>query len=171
MAQTVAMPRTKKPAGQAVDRRNGRSLSLGSAAPLARFGLPRRDAGWDLRTRRMWKALWDDPVSSVLSVVDRELVTRWAECADDWLKAMDRARGEPTSEGSTGQLVKSPWFGIAEQALRTVESCEAQIGVGALNRARLGLTFAAAVKSLAEVNRDYGPDGGNDDDELDPRLP
>lgn len=129
---------------------------------MPRFGLPRREAGWDLRTRRMWKALWDDPVSSVLSLVDRELVLRWAECVDDWIKAMAMARADPVIDGSRDQEVKSRWFGIAEQALRAAEACEAQIGVGALNRARLGLTFAAAVKSLAEVNAEFV--GGSDDD-------
>jgi hypothetical protein len=41
---------------------------------------PRTVLDYDLRTRRMWKALFDDQaLSSVLSPVDRELVIRWAQ--------------------------------------------------------------------------------------------
>src|SRR5579859_6318145 len=114
------MPRAKKPAGTAVDRRNGEHASPAGAVPLKRFALPRRSDGkdYDLRTRRMWKALFDDQaLSSVLSPVDRELVIRWAQAVDDNLKALELARAEPISRGSMGQEVASPHYAIASQAM------------------------------------------------------
>ena len=163
------MPRAKKPAGTAVDQRNGERAAP-SAVPLARFTLPRRSDGLDygLRTRRMWKALFDDgPLSSVLSPVDRELVIRWAQAVDDHLKALTSARANPISKGSMGQEVASPHFAIASQAMGVIVECERQIGIGALNRARLGIAILAERASLADLASRFDPGGG---DELDPRL-
>ena len=164
------MPRAKKPAGTAVDQRNGERAAP-SAVPLARFTLPRRSDGldYDLRTRRMWKALFDDgPLSSVLSPVDRELVIRWAQAVDDHLKALAEARDHPISKGSMGQEVASPHFAIAAQAMSVIVECERQIGIGALNRARLGIAILAERASLADLASRF--DGGGTGEEPDPRL-
>lgn len=163
------MPRAKKPAGTAIDQRNGERASLPVVA-LSRFALPRRSDGleYDLRTRRMWKALFDDvALSSVLSPVDRELVIRWAQAVDDNLKALAAARETPMSRGSMGQEVPSPYFAIAAQAMSVAEKCEAQIGVGALNRARLGIAILTERASLADLASRFDVGGG---DEPDPRL-
>lgn len=163
------MPRPKKLPGQAVDKRNGERASLPAVA-LARFALPKRSDGldYDLRTRRMWKALFDDaPLSSVLSPVDRELVIRWAQAVDDHLKALASARERPISKGSMGQEVASPHFAIAAQAMSVVVECERQIGIGALNRARLGIAILAERASLADLAARFDGGGGG---EPDPRL-
>jgi hypothetical protein len=157
------MPRTKKPPGQAVDRRNGRRAELEGQA-LEKFPLPvKRPA---IRTRRVWAALWDDPVSSVLALVDREMVIRWITSTDAWITALGKAELEPVSRGSMGQEVPSPFYAIAKQHLDEIEKCEQQLGVGALNRARLGLTITTARRSLDDLNRDFLEAG----DEPDPRL-
>jgi hypothetical protein len=163
------MPRTKKPAGTAVDRRNGRQAVLDGSGPLAKFSLPRRADGrpLDVRTRRMVAALRADPVSQALSAVDREIVIRWALSVDDWIKALARAHAEPLSTGSMGQEVPSPWWGIAKQALDVAVAMEQQMGIGALNRARLGLTIGKAQMTLEELNAMHEE---GDDDEYDPRL-
>lgn len=154
------MPRAKKLPGQAVDRRNGQQAALPVVA-LERFGLPRRSDGlkYDVRTQRMWRALWDDSrLSSVLAPVDRELVIRWAQSVDDWIKAVERARADPVTTGSMGQEVASPFYSIASQALAVAERCEAQLGIGALNRARLGIAILAEAKGLADLSDGYPGD-------------
>jgi hypothetical protein len=164
------MPRAKKPAGTAIDSRNGERASL-PAVPLKRFTLPRRSDGldYDLRTRRMWKALFDDQaLSSVLSPVDRELVIRWAQAVDDWIKALTSARAAPIATGSMGQEVASPHFAIAAQAMSVIVECERQIGIGALNRARLGIAILTERASLADLASRF--DGGGGGGEPDPRL-
>ena len=164
------MPRAKKLPGQAVDRRNGQRAAL-PAVTLVRFPLPRRSDGrkYDLRTQRMWSALWDDSrLSSVLAPVDRELVIRWAQSVDDWIKALEQAREDPVTVGSMKQEVASPFFSIASQALAVAERCESQLGIGALNRARLGIAILAEAKGLADLSSALDDDGGDDDD---PRLP
>lgn len=123
-----------------------------------------------MRTRRAWKALWEDPVSRALSVVDRELVVRWAEGLDDWIGALAKGREEPVVVGSVGQPVKSPHFDIAKDAMAIVLECEKQIGVGALNRARLGIAILSERLTLDQVNARYAAQAAGDD-EPDPRLP
>lgn len=164
----VTVPRAKKLPGQAVDRRNGQQVAL-PAVSLARFGLPKRSDGldYDLRTRRMWKSLWDDErLAAALSPVDRELVIRWAQSVDDWIKATAEGRKDPITEGRNDQPVASPWFAIAKQAMESVVECEKQIGIGALNRARLGIAILTEQKTLNDLNDGF-PGG---DDEPDPRL-
>jgi hypothetical protein len=153
-----------------VDSRNGARVTF-AAVPLARFTLPKRSDGrpYDVRTRRMWVSLWaDSRLSSVLSPVDRELVIRWAVSVDDWIKAREKALADPVAKGSMGQEVPAPWFSIAKQAEATVAECERQIGIGALNRARLGIALISEARGLAELSGAFPGKKGDDDD--DPRL-
>jgi hypothetical protein len=166
------MPRAKKPAGTAVDTRNGERLAP-VAMPLKRFALPRRSDGldYDLQTRRTWQAFFaDTSLSGVSKPVDRVLLIRWAQALDDNLKALESARDKPISKGSMGQEVTSPHYAIAAQAMSVVVECERQIGVGALNRARLGIAILTEQATLNSLNAGFPGDGGGIGDEPDPRL-
>lgn len=160
------MPRTKKPAGQAVDRRNGRRVEL-AAGGLRSFSLPRRDPPWRAETRRAWAALRADSVWSVLTPVDRPVLLRWVDALDRAGRFLEVADGAPVAAGSMGQPVENPLYGAAERELRRAERCEAQIGVGALNRAKLGLAVIEQRRSLLDLNREFAEGGV---DEPDPRL-
>ena len=162
------MPRTKKAAGTAVDRRNGRRAGLEAAEQLRKFGLPRRDGReWSAETRKSWNLLWRDPVASLWSLADRQILLRWADAIDRYWWAIVLADAEPESEGSMGQTIENPLYGVADKAIRVAERCEAQLGVGALNRAKLGVETASATKSLMDLNAALA-EGGDDDDD-DPR--
>lgn len=164
------MPRTKKAAGTAVDRRNGRRTELAAAEPMKKFGLPKRADGrpWSLETRKAWTAVWRDPISSLWSVADRPVLLRYAAALHRAEAAYDLADEVPMVTGSQGQDVRSPMFDVAEGQVKIAQACEAQLGVGALNRSKLGLEFTSAQKSLVELNAML--DDGGDDDEPDPRL-
>jgi P27 family predicted phage terminase small subunit len=166
------VPRTKKAAGQAVDRRNGRRAGIAAAEPLRKFALPKRSDGrpWRLETRKAWTAVWRDPISLLWSVADRPVLLRYAGALHRAEVAYELADTEPMVDGSQGQLVRSPMLDVGDGQVKIAQACEAQLGVGALNRSKLGLEFASAQKSLAELNAGYGPDGGDDDDEPDPRA-
>jgi hypothetical protein len=159
------VPRTKKAAGQAVDRRNGRHAEM-AATVVRKFALPRREPAWLPETKRAWTALWDDPVAGALTPVDRPVLLRWADALDRAARNLVAGDAAPISKGSMGQEVQSPHYQIAGDALRVAEHCEAQLGVGALNRARLGIAILQERSSLAELNARV-MDGGSDDD--DPR--
>lgn len=167
------MPRTKKPAGQAVDRRNGRRTELAAAEQMRRFGLPKRADGepWLPETRKAWAAVWKDPVSSLLSVADRPVLLRWAGALHRAEHAYELADAEPMVTGSQGQEVANPLYGVGDAQIVIAQRCEAQLGVGALHRARLGIVFAHGQKSLAELNAALtGGAGDEPDPEPDPRL-
>jgi hypothetical protein len=169
----AAVPRTKKPAGQAVDRRNGRRTEIAAAVRLRRFGLPKREDGepWRLETRKAWAAMWKDPVSGLLSVADRPILLRWAGALHRAEWAYGRADAEPLVEGSQGQRVRNPMYDVGDAQIKIAQGCEQQVGIGSLNRARLGLTFTSAQKSLEELNAMLtGGAGEDEDDDDDPRL-
>lgn len=167
------MPRTKKPAGQAVDKRNGRQAELGADAQpaVAYFDLPAQpDRPWRPETREAWAAFWADPVAQALTEVDQVVLLRWADYLDRAAAAVQRADVDPIATGSMGQPVENPGYGIAARAMTVVERCEAQLGIGALHRARLGIAIVAQKAALEDVNRRYlqpAEDGQADDD--DPR--
>ncbi len=148
------MPRTKKPAGQAVDPRNGRRADLELAAlPGGRIDPP---AGLCAESLAMWDAYWDDVVSSVHTPVDRGVLKRWITEYDRYLRTSAEADTEPIVTGSTGQQVENPLYKIAYRALEAAERCERQMGVGGLNRSNLGIAVIQERRSLADMNSRYG---------------
>lgn len=161
------MPRTKSAAGTTVDRRNGRRIELSAAAPLEMFVLPRRSPAWSAPTKDAWAGAWADPVRRLWSVADKPLLLRWADAVERAARALKAADKSPVGKGSMGQEVENPLYGVADKALRVARECEAQLGIGPLNRNRLGLEAASAARSLAELNATL--DDGQDDDDDDPR--
>jgi hypothetical protein len=95
------------------------------------------------------------------------VLLRWADAVDRAARSLELADANPIAKGSMGQAVESPYYGIADKAIRVAAQCEAQLGVGALNRARLGIAILQERTSLAELNAAIMGGGGDDDD--DPR--
>lgn len=160
------MPRAKKLPGQAADPRNGQQLVLAAGERLAKFALPKRADGkpYDLRTRRLWSAYWaDERLSAVTVPADREVLIRWAQSTDDAITALALAWAAPIAKGSMGQDVKSPYFDIANQALAEVARCERQLGIGPVNRSRLGFAIVAEARGLADLAAAYPGDANEPD--------
>lgn len=163
------MPRTKKLAGTAVDRRNGRQVELNAVPAVARFELPERAGGWRHETLEAWSKFWADPVAAALTAVDEVVLLRWADNLDRAAGMVAKADLDPVAKGSTGQPVENPMYGIAGRALAIVEKCEAQLGIGALHRARLGIAIITQKAALDDVNRRYVQTAQLEEDEDDPR--
>lgn len=171
------MPRTKKPAGTAVDRRNGRRAQLSvtkSDSPTAR---PRRPANLCVEAVKQWDLYWASPAATVQTEADRGVLIRWIDAVDRYFRLMGEADKTPLVMGSTGQLVANPLYAIADKALKTLETAEKQLGIGALNRSSLGIAVISEQRSLADMNARYGGDDDDPDDEgegsgdePDPRL-
>lgn len=163
------MPRTKKPAGTAVDSRNGRRADLAVVAGQ-RFDPP---DGLCREALEAWSAYWEDRVAQVQTPVDRAVLVRWITEMDRYLRLTSAADQEPVVRGSQGQPVENPMYGTAYKALNAVQACEKQMGMGALNRSALGIAVIAETKSLRDLNADFGgSDGGLRalPDEPDPRV-
>lgn len=170
------MPRTKKPAGTTVDRRNGRRAEV--VAPPARDAAarPRRPAGLCREAARQWDLYWKSAAASVQAPADRGVLIRWIDAVDRYLRTIGEADKRPLVLGSQDQEVENPLYKIAEKALATLERCEKQLGIGALNRSSLGIAVISEQRSLADMNSRYGADGEHADsdegegDQEDPRL-
>jgi hypothetical protein len=162
------VPRTKKAAGQAVDRRNGRRAELGLAGgPLERFDLPSRRPAYLAETAQAWDGAFADPISQAWTAGDRPILLRWIDSMDRAARALRRADRKPVVLGSAGQLAEHPSYATAARAIAVAEKCEQQLGFGALNREKLGFTIAAARKSLEELNRELTEAASEPDPDLD----
>lgn len=146
------MPRTKKPAGTAVDPRNGRRADL-TVVRGDRFDPPE---GLCEETLTAWESYWSDGVASVQTPVDRAVLLRWAREMDRYLRLSAEADRQPSVRGSQGQPVENPLYGTAYKALAAVQACEKQMGMGALNRSALGIAVITERRSLADMNARYG---------------
>lgn len=153
------MPRTRKPAGTAVDPRNGRRAEL-QLVVGERFDAP---DGLSDPALAMWNAYWDDTVASVVTVVDRALLVRWVTEYDRYLRTVATADLNPLVEGSQGQMVENPLYKIAYRALEAAERLERQLGIGPLHRSNLGIAVVTERRSLADMNARYGGGHGGDD--------
>jgi P27 family predicted phage terminase small subunit len=124
--------------------------------------------------RAQWDAYWTDAASAVQTAADRGVVLRWVDAVDRYLRTLGEADKQPLVEGSTGQQVENPLYKIADRALQTLERAERQLGIGALNRAGLGIAVIAEARSLQDMNSRYGGGDVGDDRtpqaEEDPRL-
>lgn len=168
------MPRTAKPAGQAVDRRNGRRADLG-VVPTSEVVKPDPPKNLCPEAVSQWDAYWESTAASVQTPADRGVVLRWIDAVDRYLRTLGDADKRPIVKGSTGQPIENPLYKIAAVALATVERAEKQLGIGALNRAGLGIAVIAEARSLQDMNSKYGGDVGGStdqtpDEEEDPRL-
>ena len=107
-------------------------------------------------------------MAQALTPVDRPVLLRWADSIDRAARHLKLGDKDPIAKGSMGQAVESPHYGIADKAIKVAQACEAQLGVGALNRARLGIAILAEKESMDALNARIAK--GGDDDEIDPRL-
>lgn len=175
------MPRAPKAAGTAVDKRNGARMGV-AAGRLRKFALPRRapvadpktgelrERPWALETKRAWDALWkDDSLSSVLTAADRPVLLRWADAIDRAQRHLELGDADPIAKGSMGQAVESPHYGIAAKAVAVAQACEQQLGIGGLNRSRLGITILAEKRSLLDLAAAYPGDAPGEGRYVDPR--
>lgn len=166
------MPRPKKPAGTTADKRNGQraDLSVVGGSKVERFDPPE---GLCVEARGAWEEFWADRPALLLTPSAKIVLQRWITALNRYWITTAEADGDPLLTGSTGQQVANPLYKIAEQALRTVEACEKQLGIGGLNASSLGLAAIQERRSLADMNARYGGAGGSSDgDETpeDPRL-
>lgn len=166
------MPRPKKLAGTAADKRNGQRADLSVANGNSRVEQFDPPDSLCPTAQAAWVEFWADRPALLLTPSAKIVLYRWITALNRYLVTTDEADRDPLLTGSTGQQVANPLYKIAEQALRTVEACEKQLGIGGLNASSLGLAAIQERRSLADMNARYGGVGGGHDDDQpeDPRL-
>jgi hypothetical protein len=130
---------------------------------LERFDCPlQRPSAEALST---WEMAWADPVHEAWTPADGPILVRYIEHWERAAKSARRADRRPVVPGSTGQPSEHPSYATMGRSIAVVEKCEQLLGLGALNREKLGLTISDRQRSLAELNAAL--EEGQDDD--DPR--
>ena len=164
------MPRPKKTAGTAVDKRNGqKALDVVGGLKVERFDPPGHICE---AARAAWDAFWEDRQAGLLTPSAKVVLLRWVDALDRYIRITAEADASPLVQGSQQQPVMNPAYKAAGLALSTVEACEKQLGLGGLNAASLGIAAITEQRSLRDMNARYGSYGGSDDanEEADPRL-
>lgn len=156
------MPRPKKAAGTAVDKRNGiRPIdSVGTAKSVPRYDPPR---GLNKVAKEAWDAFWDDRQALLLTPSAKVVLERWIFAVHRYDHQMKMADREPLIE-STHTTLMNPRFRIAKDALATIIECEKQLGIGIMNATNLGMAALAEKTKLADLNERYEDGGGDEND-------
>jgi P27 family predicted phage terminase small subunit len=102
--------------------------------------------------------------SGVMRRPDATLVLRWVKNLDRYHRLLAEADKEPIVDGSHGQPRVNPIYSLALSIEKSIKDDEKQLGIGPLNRLRLGVALSEGAKSLAELNTEA------ENDAQDPRL-
>lgn len=158
------------PAPKSAARRQRGNRDMGADIGLVdKAGVaPRMPSGLCSAAEAAWDAFWNDALSGVMRNPDGALVLRWVKNLDRYHRLMAAADGEPIVTGSTGQYRVNPGYDLALKIEASIKADEAQLGIGPLNRLRLGVALQESAKSLADLNAEADDDDDSDDD--DPRL-
>jgi hypothetical protein len=146
-------------------RQNKITKSLGMVHTAGKA--PRMPRGLCKPAQDAWNGYWTDTVSGVMRDSDASLVLRWVRNVDRYHRLMAEADRSPMVAGSTGQQRANPVYDLVLKIETSIKADEQQLGVGPLNRLRLGTIFAEGARTLAQLNADAEDGAASDDD---PRL-
>ena len=151
------MPVARKPA----EKRQGRSTKDLGILTIAPGQIPKPPTGIGKIARDAWNAYWGDVVAGAVREADGPLVLRWIQNLNRYQLLIAQADAEPIVAGSTGQKRANPVYDLAFKLESSIKADEAQLGIGPLNRLKLGLAIGEASRSLADLNME-GDDDGDD---------
>jgi hypothetical protein len=144
-------------------RQNRVTKSLGMVRAAGKA--PRMPRGLCKPAQDAWTGYWTDTVSGVTRESDNSLVLRWVRNLDRYCRLIAEADKSPMIPGSTGQQRANPIYDLAYKVEASIKADEQELGIGPMNRLRLGIAFSESAKSLAELNAE-----AEDDADDDPRL-
>lgn len=104
-------------------------------------------------TLEKWDAYWQSDISKATVSSDLPALRRLFTYYDEWERAIDGYRTERIVAGSTGQPTVSPFFKVAQSLEASIEALERQVGIGAKNRADLGIATGQAAITIDQLNR------------------
>lgn len=133
----------------AVDKR------LGVDLPHKKTGYFEPPAGIHKYALEVWKTYWKDPVSNLAATVDRSLIYRWIKLVSFYHTLVEAYEEMPVTYDDRSRMKPNVQFTMAQQVLKHLENCEAQLGIGPKNRVNLGVSLASAARSLDAINNEY----------------
>jgi P27 family predicted phage terminase small subunit len=124
---------------------------------------PTMPAGLCKQAQTAWAGYWKDAVSGVMRSSDAPIVLRWVKNLDRYHRLLAEADAAPIVEGSMGQPRPNPVYRLVFDLEASIKTDEAQLGIGPLNRLRLGVAMTESAKSLADLRAEAEADAENDD--------
>lgn len=109
------------------------------------------DPSWPATVQSAWVELWQSPLAGHVRDTDQPALRRLFDYRAALVRAQVAFDAEPTSVGSTGQPVLSPWAAEIHRLEGQIQKLEDRFGLTPLSRLRLGVTFEEGV-SLAQRN-------------------
>lgn len=122
-----------------------------------------------------WEEYWLDPVSSVVTQADHQMMFRWIDMVDRYYRLIHEADGEPIVITLNNGQTANPLYKVALTIQNQIERLEARLGIGPKNRAALGVQIFEAEKGKRSLNAMGNTSGSSavgatQLDEEDPRL-
>jgi hypothetical protein len=133
-------------------QRSRRDIGTDIAAPRHPGRAPAMPRGLCRPAQTAWSAYWEDVVSGVTRLSDAPLVQRWARNLDRYHRLLAEADANPVVGGSMGQPRANPIYNLVLKIEQSIKEDEQQLGIGPLNRLRLGVALSESAKSLADLN-------------------
>jgi hypothetical protein len=140
------------PKAAARRQRSRRDIGTDISAPRHPGRPPAMPRGLCQPAQTAWTAYFKDVVSGVTRPSDTPLVQRWARNLDRYHRLLAEADREPIVGGSMGQPRANPIYGLVLKIEQSIKEDEQQLGIGPLNRLRLGVALFESAKSLADLN-------------------
>jgi P27 family predicted phage terminase small subunit len=153
------------PPPKAAAKRQRSKRDIGSdIGPIASVGpAPRMPADMCRPAQNAWRSYWQDVLSGVMRDADGTMVLRWVKNLDRYHRLLAEADSVPMVVGSTGQPKANPIYDLVFKIEASIKDDEKQLGIGPLNRLRLGVALSESAKSLADLNAEVEDDDEDDD--------
>jgi P27 family predicted phage terminase small subunit len=149
---------SRGPIGKHPDRRQGhRSDPTGAVLPLGAVREPPAPpAGLLAPARAAWACFWASPLAALVTPADVPTLERLFGLYDERDRAWRAYRRRRLVEGSQGQPVASPLFGVVAGLDRQILALEDRFGMSPAARLRLGIRFGQAARTLDDLARELG---------------
>lgn len=131
-------------------RKTTKTVGVIAAAGMA----PPIPRGLCEQAQNAWTAYWTNTVSGVMRPEDTTVAQRWIANLNRYLTLIAVADREPLVVGSTGQPRANPAYDLALKLEASIRADEAQLGIGPLNRLKLGVALSETAKTLNDLNNE-----------------
>ena len=155
-----------KPGRQRRNRPVPLRVLSGDVAPRK---VPKPPTGLLKKTREYWAEFWKSDLAQLTEpATDMMALVRLYRLFDERERADRACRKNRLVEGSHGQIVGNPLGRLIPQYDREIRHLEDRFGLSPRSRLTLGITFGEPRHTLADLNRSFGAEIDDDDD--DPRI-
>ena len=151
------------PKAAARRQRSRRDMGADIGTPSKPGKPPSQPRGLCPQAQTAWAGYWKDAVSGVMRSSDAPIVLRWVKNLDRYHRLVGEADSAPIVPGSKDQPKANPLYDLILKLEASIRTDEQQLGIGPLNRLRLGVAMTESAKTLADLRAEAEADAENDD--------